>query len=214
MGLPSVVCIFSAALGLTLCGPQASDPTALAVLSPIAWVTAAPARAADFYAAAVAKDSPLATYPAGISANRLAPWPSKAVTAECWANPTVADTQGSPRLLSNAWADNSGRGFMLWSDHGSWRWSVGYNVLAGPPVVPGKLAHLVGTYDASVPHAQRFYVNAQTVAQQSIALGGYNADPSIGDYPNVYVGQLNATNNNGPGLVEVVAKVREAFRQR
>ena len=44
------------------------------------------------------------------------PLVNNAVSSEVTIVPTQADINGSPRILSNAWADNLGKGFMIWID--------------------------------------------------------------------------------------------------
>jgi hypothetical protein len=124
-----------------------------------------------------------------------------AVTAEAWIRPTAADLGStySPRLIGNAWTDNSGKGYMLWIDGGRAKFFAGYSEMIDPvPLVAGQVYHLVGTYDYNgTPYTTHFYVNGVLVGQN------WSQTPQVeaGDTAATNIGVLDAR-SPGPGYVD------------
>jgi hypothetical protein len=134
------------------------------------------------------------------------PLVNNAISVEVTIVPTQADINGSPRILSNAWADNAGKGFMVWIDSQQIKFSVGWaNLVAPMPLVAGQKYTITGTWDARVyPGMANIYINGKPmVTPVQVNQGGYNANPSTSDYSpdTLYLGVLNAINGGGPGIV-------------
>jgi Concanavalin A-like lectin/glucanases superfamily len=132
-------------------------------------------------------------FPSGYATSQ-ATWTAQAVTAECWIRPTASDLAGSPRIMSNAWTDHSGNGFMLWLNAGTAGFSAGWNAPVGTSAMTaGSVYHVVGAYDNAT--GATLYVNGIAVANK---MPGAVPTPQTGDYNGTtYIGVLNAVGGVG-----------------
>jgi Concanavalin A-like lectin/glucanases superfamily len=136
-------------------------------------------------------------FPTGYATGQ-ATWTAQAVTAECWIKPTAADIAGTPRIISNAWTDHSGNGFMVWLTSGTVGFNTGWVSDVGTsPLVAGQTYHVVGTYDNTT--GTTLYLNGIAVSNKT---GGAVPVPQTGDFNGAtYIGVLNAT-AGGFGMVQ------------
>lgn len=128
------------------------------------------------------------SFPSGFANSNVA-WTNPAVSAECWIKPTAADVASEPRIMSNAWSDHTGAGFMLWITAGTAAFNAGYLTARGTyPLTVGKTYHVVGTYDTT--SGATLYIDGVSVANQN---GTSSQAPQTGDGATTYVGVLNAS---------------------
>ncbi len=119
-------------------------------------------------------------------------WTARAVTAECWIRPTAADLQGAPRIISNAWTDHDGAGYMLWLSNGTAAFNTGWSSQLGTfGLEPNRVYYVAGTYDG--PSGVTLYINGAAVSHST---PGFVPTPQIGDAAGAtYIGALLAPGN-------------------
>ena len=121
-------------------------------------------------------------------------WTNRAVTAECWVRPTAADLQGAPRIISNAWTDHDGTGYMLWLSNGTAAFNTGWSSQLGTFALEANRAYyLAGTYDRAT--GVTLYIDGVAVSHSN---PGFIPSPQTGDAAGAtYIGVLLAPANGG-----------------
>jgi hypothetical protein len=133
-----------------------------------------------------------ASFPSGY-ADEGVTWTEQAVSAECWVRPSATDVANNPRIISNAWTDHSGNGFMIWIDNQTLAFNTGWLKTQGTsPLTANATYHVVGTYDAT--DGATLYVNGLAMAN---AKPGATPNPQRGDSSTTYIGVLDANPDFG-----------------
>jgi Concanavalin A-like lectin/glucanases superfamily len=132
-------------------------------------------------------------FPSGY-ATSSATWTNQAVTAECWIKPSASDIAWGARIMSNAWSNNDGNGYMMWLSGATPAFNAGWNgAVSATAMTAGTSYHVVGTYDNAT--GATLYVNGVVAAK---TMPGAIPAPQTGDYGGTtYIGALNAVGQAG-----------------